>query len=109
MMLFEWILYFIITGIACIMCHEAAHQHRLRGYGRKAEIYWEKGCLVIGRHEEYEGLTNRQLYSIYSEGVYAGIAPIIFACILFHPIFILILLPYLGWSWHDIKNMKRTR
>jgi len=109
MMLWEWIFYMILTGAAMVLLHEAAHQKVLRKYGKNADLHWEKGCIVCGDHDSYKGLSKKQLYEIYSMGVYAGIIPIIFACILFHPIYILLLLPYIGWSWHDLKNMIRCR
>lgn len=109
MMLFEWILYMVITAVAMILLHEAGHQQVLRKYGKDATLHWEKGCIVCGTHDSYKGLDNTQLYEIYSIGVWAGFIPLLFSCILFHPVYLLLALPYIGWSWHDLRNMWKVR
>ena len=81
------------------------HQLVLRSFGKKAEFHWEKGCIVCGTNEDYEGLSNKQLYQVYSLGVYAGFVPIFLACIFFHPIYISLIAPYVVACHYDIKNM----
>jgi len=107
--LIEWVIYIVAAFASMVLAHELAHLSKLREYRPKAKVYWEKGSIVVGTHKDYEGLTNKQLYMIYSEGVYMGIAPIFPICFLVHPIYILMIIPYIGFCWNDIKNMKKVR
>lgn len=109
MTVFELLLYFFITGVAMILTHEWGHIRTLEAYGKKPKVHWEKGCLVCGTNATYKGLTNKQLYRVYSNGVYAGFLPIIFSCVLFSPIYVCMIIPYLACARSDIKNMRLTR
>ena len=104
-----WFLYFVITGALSIGLHEAGHLRIMKKHGRKAKLHWEKGCIVCGTHADYATMTRKQLYEVYSIGVWAGMIPIIISSVAIHPVYILMTLPYIGWSWHDLKNMKRCR
>jgi len=108
-MLADLLGFFLLFGVLSIVLHEWAHVEYFRRHGRNVSLRWHKGCLVVGKPKDYKNLTKKQLRGVYTSGIYMGLIPIIMGSFLFSQLYWLLLLPYIAWSWPDIKNAWRYK
>jgi len=100
--------FFFLVAICSIALHELAHVWYLDSLGRKVKVFWNHG-LQVGTEKDYKGLSKVQLRNTYLVGIYAGFIPIIIGGLLFYPIYLIWLAPYVAWCLSDIKNAWRNR
>lgn len=105
----EIIVSLILLLFFVIVLHEWGHVVAFKELDRTVNVRFVKGTFIVGSPKDYEGLTKDQLRRIYEKGFVFGLLPILGASMLVQPIFILVYIPYLCWSWSDIKQIWRLR